>query len=89
MEPNNRAMSWVHILYRPVSFDVIPSTSLPDSQNRIHPMGFQWFPLSKNQFEKNTLAVIVPAIVSYMKKECNTKTEGKIIVTWPKLYNVE
>lgn len=52
-------------------------------------MGFQWFPLSKNQFEKNTLAVIVPAIVSYMKKECNTKTEGKIIVTWPKLYNVE
>lgn len=36
---------------------------------------------SKNQLGKNILAVTVPA--SYMRKDYNTKTEGKITGDWP------
>ena len=63
------------------------STSLPDGHNRIHSWDFQWVSLLKNLLKTSTLAVT--AWASHMRKEHNTKTESKFIVTWPKPYNVE
>lgn len=47
------------------------------SHNKIHLRAIQWVSHPRNQPDKNHLAVIVPPVASYVRKEHNSETEDK------------